>query len=804
MTSVFFKKDRLAVLLDSVPACVTYIDKDLRYRYLNKAAEKLLKKTGEQVEGKHMAEVLGERAFNERKKEVAKVLAGETIHFERHSDISEGKAFDITYSPDFDADGNVIGFTILANDITARVQAEQQLAAKSRELQDYIENANIALHWVNAEGIIVWANKAELDMLGYTAEEYIGRHISEFHADKKKIEDILSRLSGNETLDQLEAQLKHKDGSLRTVLISSNVLWENGRFIHTRCFTLDITEKRKAEKLVFDVNLNLERLVQERTEELRLSEERHHRMIAEVQDYAILLMDKDGNILNWNKGAEKIKGYKPEEIVGQNFRIFYMPADRESRLPEQLIHEAASKGRATHEGWRLRKDGTRFWGSIVITALHNNSGEVIGFSKVTRDLTERKMGEEDLKRRTEELEILNQELRLSEQRYQRMINEVRDYAILLLDKEGHILNWNKGAEAIKGYKAEEIIGRHIREFYTKEDQARRLPERLIEEATREGRAALEGWRLRKDGTSFWGSVVLTALHNETGELVGFSKVTRDLTERKRAEIKMQQYTTQLEQKNRELEQFAYVASHDLQEPLRKIRTFNEMILKADADKLSERGKDYFSRSVQAADRMSKLIDDLLLYSRTSTEPRNFEEVNLNKLIDDILVSLRETIEERHAKIEVGKLPALRVVPVQFQQLFENLIGNALKYRHPERLPLISIRAESIAASDIKEKEAEPGRTYCRISISDNGIGFDQQYAAKIFELFQRLHGRSEYTGSGVGLSICQKIVKNHGGFISAEGKAGEGAVFNIYLPESTVSGKEKNTAADQAGSRQKV
>jgi PAS domain S-box-containing protein len=212
-----------------------------------------------------------------------------------------------------------------------------------------------------------------------------------------------------------------------------------------------------------------------KNEDLKKSEERYHKMVEEVEDYAIILLDKEGNILDWNRGAEQIKGYKPNEIIGQNFRIFYLPQDRQKQLPETLLSEAIEKGKATHEGWRVKKDGTKFWGSIVITALHDSNEKIIGFSKVTRDLTERKAAEEEKERYALALEQKNAELKKSEERYHRMISEVEDYAIILLDSDGYVQNWNKGAEKIKGYKAEEIVGKSFSNFYLPEDQQKKLP-----------------------------------------------------------------------------------------------------------------------------------------------------------------------------------------------------------------------------------------------------------------------------------------------------------------------------------------
>ncbi|MDX1921241.1 MAG: PAS domain-containing protein, partial [Candidatus Caenarcaniphilales bacterium] len=260
-------------------------------------------------------------------------------------------------------------------------------------------------------------------------------------------------------------------------------------------------------------------------------EVRLQKIVDEIESYAIILLDLDGYIENWNKGAEQIKGYKAQEIIGQHFRIFYTPKDRESRLPEKLIAEAAQNGKAQYEGWRLKKNGERFWGSVLITAIHDENNQVIGFTKVTRDLTDKKISRETLRR--------------SEDRYSLMVAEVQDYAIILMDLEGNIENWNKGAEQIKGYKAEEIIGKNFRLFYTEEDKKVGKPDNMLEKAIREGRSQDEGWRLRKDGSRFWGSITIVALHDDLNNIIGFSKLTRDLTERKNAEDTLRCYVGEL-------------------------------------------------------------------------------------------------------------------------------------------------------------------------------------------------------------------------------------------------------------------
>jgi PAS domain S-box-containing protein len=514
-------------------------------------------------------------------------------------------------------------------------------------------------------------------------------------------------------------------------------------------------------------------------EQLRDSEERYHKMISEIEEYAIILLDENGIIQNWNRGAHKIKGYHDHEIIGRHFSIFYLPEDRTMDLPGQLLKKACNEGKAIHEGWRLRKDGSRFWGSITLTALHGANEEIIGFSKVTRDLTEKKIAEDQLKQFAAELQEKNDALRASEERYHKMIAEVQDYAILLLDVQGNIQNWNAGAEKIKGYTAEEIIGQNFQVFYTPEDRRNKLPQQLLAQAAENGKAIHEGWRITKQGTKFWGSIVITAVHNDQGTLIGFSKVTRDLTDKKLTEDKLKDYLLKLEKQNEELDRFAYAASHDLQEPLRKIQTFTDLADQYLGDE--EMARKYLDKINTASARMSALIRAILEFS-TLAKSDSSEKTNtdLNDILDNVLSDYELLIQQKKAVVQAGPLPVIRAVPLQVNQLFTNLVGNALKYTTQE--PQISISYSFVSSRDVPHMVDMAAGNYHCLVFTDNGIGFEPQYAQLIFTLFQRLHGKHEYSGTGIGLALCKKIMDNHEGYIYAEGSPGKGASFYVYFP----------------------
>ena len=358
-----------------------------------------------------------------------------------------------------------------------------------------------------------------------------------------------------------------------------------------------------------------------------------------------------------------------------------------------------------------------------------------------------------------------------------------------MNPDGIVENWNTGAEKIKGYKAEEIIGRNFSNFYTEEDRNSGLPKRLLDLAAKKGKAVQEGWRVRKDNTLFWASVVITAIHNEKKEVIGYSKVTHDLTVKKESDDALKEKSAELEQKNielqkmnKELQSFAYISSHDLQEPLRKIQTFASRIIEKDQDTLSENGKYLFKRMQLSAERLQSLIDDLLAYSRTHNLEGDFEKTNLNLIIEQVKQDLSEELLQKNAVIESHKTCMVNIIPFQFKQLFYNLLSNSLKFSNPEKPVRITIKNKYVYGNSLEGENFVDDTKYCHITYSDNGIGFEQKYSEKIFELFQRLYGRSEYPGTGIGLAIIKRIVENHHGIITAQGELGKGATFNIFLP----------------------
>ena len=486
-------------------------------------------------------------------------------------------------------------------------------------------------------------------------------------------------------------------------------------------------------------------------------QENYHLLVESIKDYAVYMLDPTGHIITWNIGAQGQKGYTEAEILGKHFSILFTAEDRESGKPEEELKTALSHGRYEEEGWRIRKDGRKFWTNVILTPVYSKKNEHIGFAKITRDLTE--------KRRSDEL-------------YQLLVSQVKEYALFMMDNSGNILTWNEGAERIKGYTAPEIIGKHFSAFYTMEDKSAHKPERELEIAKATGKYEEEGWRVRKDGTLFWANIVITPIYKD--ELIGFAKVTRDLTKRKELE-RLTQANLILEASNKELERFASIASHDLKEPLRKIAMYSDLVVSDEKIPLSQRQKEYLTKVTSSCQRMDRLIEDILKFSTLSAK-QHFEKYSLKTIAAEVNELLEHTIVEKKAIIHYSDLPEAIVIPSQMRQMFQNLLSNALKFSKKSVAPEISIQHKFIRQENIHSEELWPADTYLQISFKDNGIGFEQEYAEKIFNLFDRLNSTSAYEGTGMGLAICKKIAENHGGTISASSKLEKGTEFSVIIP----------------------
>ncbi len=496
-----------------------------------------------------------------------------------------------------------------------------------------------------------------------------------------------------------------------------------------------------------------------RTEEaLRESEERF-RAVAETATDAIVSADKRGHITYFNPGAERMFGYAARDVIGRPLTLLmpqrFHDAHRQGLARFLTTREARVVGR-TVELAGQRKEGTEF--PLELSLASWKAGGDTFFTGILRDITERK--------RAEEL------LRASEERFHLMVESVEDYAIFMLDAEGRVATWNAGAERIKGYRAEEILGRHFSCFYTPDDVQAGKPEQLLKVAETQGRCEAEGWRVRKDGAQFWANVVCTALRDQHGTLLGFTKVTRDITERTRLEQEIQQHSIALEAANKELDAFSYSVAHDLRAPLRAIDGFSRILLEEHAPTLAPEAQRHLNVVRRNSQRMGLLIDDLLAFSRLSRQPLNKQPVRPADLVRQCLDELRAEQQGRRVEIAIGDLPACQADPALLKQVWMNLMSNALKYTRKQEVAVIEAGSREQAGA-------------CVYFVKDNGMGFDMQYADKLFGVFQRLHRPEDYEGTGVGLAIVQRIIHRHGGRVWAEAAVNQGATFYFTFEGAT-------------------
>jgi len=353
--------------------------------------------------------------------------------------------------------------------------------------------------------------------------------------------------------------------------------------------------------------------------------------------------------------------------------------------------------------------------------------------------------------------------------FQQMIDAITEYEVIRLDLDGRICTWHPGAEQITGYRADEVLGRPVTTFYTAEDIASGLAERELETAAVQGRFETEGWRVRKDGSRFWASVVLSPIRDATGVVRGYVKITRDLTERKLADAALAERTRELEISNRDLLEFASVASHDLQEPLRKVATFCQLLARQYQGQLDDEADEYIGFVVDGAVRMQALINDLLSLARVGRSGTTRTDVDCGKLMQQVRRELAPVIEQADADLVVADdLPVVCAHRGMLAQLFGNLVANAIKFRRDEP-PRVEVWATREAAE-------------WRFAVKDNGIGIESQYASRVFDVFERLHTRSEYPGTGIGLALCRKIVELHRGRIWFESEPGAGTTFYWTMP----------------------
>jgi len=635
-------------------------------------------------------------------------------------------------------------------------RSRQALETQTRMLQSearyrgLLEAAPDAMVVVNPTGEIVLLNVRAENQFGYSRDELIGQQVRDIipHGFAERLIADGTRSAAEALAQQIGTGIEligqRKDGTEFPLEIMLSPL-ESAEGILVTAAIRDISVRKSAEE-------HLARMEERRRlgeDALRESEERYRLLLDGVQNYAIFMMDPRGQILNWNAGAERIKGYSADQIIGQNFSCFFPPAEIERGRPEEILSMTAASGRHEEQGMRVRQDGSQFLASVVFTALRDADGNLRGFSEFSHDLSERKE---------------------SEARYRGLLEAAPD-AMVVVNVAGEIVLLNVRAEKEFGYSRDELVGQKVKNIIPEG-----FAERIIADGTRSAAEALAqqigtGIELigrRKDGSEFPIEIMLSPLESAEGMLV--TAAIRDITERKESDEHLAKTVEELKRSNDDLQQFAYVSSHDLQEPLRMVSSYTQLLAKRYEGRLDSDADEFISFAVDGCNRMQGLIQDLLAYSRAGRNERKLREVPSENALQKALINLRAAIKQSGAVVTHDALPAVTTDEAQLTQVFQNLVGNAIKYRRAED-PRVHVSAA---------RDDGNGWTF---SVRDNGLGIDPQYFERIFILFQRLHGREEFEGTGIGLAVCKRIVERMGGRIWVESQPEKGSTFYFALPE---------------------
>ena len=611
-----------------------------------------------------------------------------------------------------------------------RIKAEEIIKESLTQVAyfaDLIEKTSDGIVSFTPDFIVKSWNKGAEIIYGIKKEEAIGRSSREIFRQNYTIREL------DEIREQLatkgywngEMEQYRNDGSKLICLMSTTELKdENGIATGYVSIAKDITKQR------------------EEDEKLKISEERFRLLINNVKDQAIFMLDETGKVASWNTGAQNMEGYTAEEIIGQPHTAFYTEEDLVAGEPGRNLEGARKNGYVERKGWRKRKDGSLFWANVVFTALYHPNGKLRGYSKVVKDISERKKAEEQISYLA------------------RLLEDTGD-AVFSTDIDFHVRSWNRAAELFYGYTYEEVIGRPVAEIIRPQVE-HELHERRRNELSAVGAFKGELVHLKKDGTPLVVLVTNASTRNEKGEIDGFVTVCRDISDRKNLEEK-------LKRSNEELEAFTYSVSHDLRAPLRAIIGFSTILEEDYGNKFDDEARRLIHIIKANTQKMGCLIDDLLNFSRMGRHEIIKTDIDSNNMVKDVIREQYNADNDRKIEWIIHPLPVVMGDINMIRQVWLNLVSNAIKYSGNAVVPVIEIGTFN------KEQQVV-------FFVKDNGVGFDQQYAEKLFKVFQRLHSVHEFEGTGVGLAIIEKIVSKHGGNVWAEGTTNVGATFYFSLP----------------------
>jgi PAS domain S-box-containing protein len=487
-------------------------------------------------------------------------------------------------------------------------------------------------------------------------------------------------------------------------------------------------------------------------------------LIERVADYAIYMLNPDGTVASWNAGARRFKGYTEQEILGEHFSRFYTPADRAAGVPETALRTAIESGRFEAEGWRVRKDGTWFWASVVIDPIYEDDGKLFGFAKITRDISDKKLAREALRR--------------TEEQFRMLVESVVDYAIYMLSPEGKVTTWNAGARKIKGYTAEEIVGSHFSRFYTEEDRRAGLPDKILEEVRQHGRFEAEGWRVRKDGSRFRASVVIDAIHDSENKLVGFAKITRDITQRTQLEDARQ--ALQHSQRLEAVGKLTGGVAHDFNNILHVIGGSLQLL----GSSVPQTGSSqrHLTMALSAVDRGAKLAAQLLAFARR--QPLQPCVLNPGRVVRNMEDLVRRAVGES-VEVETVVSASLwntTLDPHQLENVVLNLAINARDAMAGGGRLTVELSNTMLDDSYVSVAHEVPPGQYVLLAITDTGSGMTPEVMARAVEPFFTTKGEGQ--GTGLGLSMAFGFVKQSGGHFRIYSEVGHGTTIKAYFPRS--------------------
>jgi PAS domain S-box-containing protein len=607
-----------------------------------------------------------------------------------------------------------------------------------------------AIYLLDRDGVIRTWNPGAERIKGYRAAEVIGQHFSLFFTPEDKAADVPSQIlvsaGRNGRAEQEGWRIRKDGGRFWASSVVQPVRDARGRAVGFAKITRDMTERREAQQAIYE------------------SERRFRLLVQAVRDCAIYMLDPSGVIVNWNSGAERLKGYSAAEIVGQHFSKFCTREDRMAGLPTRILEAAARDGHYEAEGWRVRKDGGRFWAAVQVDAIRDENNVLIGFAKITRDITER--------------QVAQQTLRETARQFRTLIGGVTDYALFMLDPNGLVVNWNAGAERIKGYSADEIIGQHFSHFYTDRDRAAGLPARALHIAAQEGRYEAEGWRVRKDGSLFWANAIIDRITDEKGAVIGFAKITRDITERRSAQLALQEAQAQRAQaqKMEALGQLTGGVAHDFNNLLMIVGGHLQSLKKLLAD--DEKGRRAAEAIELATKRGATLTRQLLTFSRRQTFHPTL--TNLSERIEafrNMLATSLGASARLVTDIPAEAWPVL-IDASEFELALVNLALNARDAMPPQG-GVITVAAENVELTP-QQMPARLQGEFVALSIADNGCGIPPDILPLVFDPFFTTKGPSK--GSGLGLSQVYGFAHQSGGTVTITSELGRGTCVTLYLP----------------------